>query len=222
MPEVYNSEDKKPEKSVKKTDVSQDLHREDIENIQGHSHNPLSSFCFRPELVRFESQQSTEKIVLLLRRHPVTNVPWIALAVLLVLAPKLLEWFPLLSFLPERFQFVALLIWYLIVTAFILEEALSWYFNVNIITDERIIDIDFKNLIYRETSDAKIEYIQDVTDKLGGVVGTIFNFGRVEIQTAGTVPVIEFEDVPNPGRVLKIINELRREEEVEKIEGRVS
>ena len=52
-------------------------------------------------------------------------------------------------------------------------------FNVYIVTDERIIDIDFYNLIYKEVSDANIDKIQDVTYKMGGVVRTLFNYGDV-------------------------------------------
>ena len=40
-------------------------------------------------------------------------------------------------------------VWYLILAAFIFEEFLGWFFNVNIITDERIVEVDFHNLIYR-------------------------------------------------------------------------
>ena len=142
------------------------------------------------------------------------------IAVGLALAPNLLSFFPLLEFLPLRFQIVALVFWYLIVTAYVLESFLTWFFNVYIVTDERVIDIDFHNLIYREVTDAKLDKIQDVTYTMGGVPRTIFNYGDVLIQTAGTVPSIEFEAVPNPAEVAKILQELRTEEEQEQLEGR--
>lgn len=190
-------------------------------HVFGHSHNPFSAFYYWPDKVWFETQEHEEKVVLLLRKHIITNVPWILLAGLFALAPFILQYFPLLSFLPAKFQFVSIIFWYLIVMAFILEQILSWFFNVYIITDERIIDVDFYNLIYKEISDAKIDKIQDVTYTMGGVVRTFFNYGDILIQTAGTVPNFEFLAVPNPAEVSRILQELRTEEEQEALEGRV-
>lgn len=190
-------------------------------NIPGHSHNPFTAYCYLPDHVKFATQEKEEKIILLLRRHPITNIPWIIIALFLLVGPVILGEFPLLSFLPERFQVFAIIFWYLITTAFILEEALSWFFNVNIVTDERIVDVDFHNLIYREISDAKINQIQDVTVRVSGVARTVFGYGDVLIQTAGTVPNLEFGAIPNPEEVARILRELRTEEEQEALEGRV-
>lgn len=137
------------------------------------------------------------------------------------LAPMVLSSFPLLDFLPENYKFVAILGWYMISIAYAFESFLDWFFSVYIVTDERIFDVDFVNLIYREISEANIDQIQDVTTAMGGVVRTLFNYGDVFIQTASEIPRIEFEAVPHPDQVAKILRELRVEEEQEKIEGRV-
>jgi len=111
--------------------------------------------------------------------------------------------------------------WYMIIVAYVFENFLSWFFDINIITDERIIDIDFHNLIYKEVSDTKIDRVQDVTYRQGGVLRAIFDYGDVLIQTAAEVPSFEFLAVPHPHRVVKILNDLKIEEEQEAIEGRV-
>lgn len=184
--------------------------------------NPISAFALLPKGVNFETKNKGEKVVLLLRRHPLTNLRWVFLGLLMVLAPLVLGSFPILDFLPSNFKFISVLGWYMISVAFIFENFLSWFFNVNIVTDERIIDIDFVNLIYKEISDADIDKIQDVTVKVGGVVQTIFNYGDVYIQTASERPRFEFLSVPKPEEVAKILQELRIEEKQEEIEGRVS
>lgn len=192
-----------------------------VKKIKGRSYGPLSSFCYFPSGVKFASKDSKEEIVLFLRRHWITNIPWIAISLILLFAPGVLGNFPILSFLPDNFQFIAVAIWYMVVTAYILESFLDWFFNVCIATDERVFDVDFVNLIYREITDANLDQIQDVTVRMGGAIRTIFNYGDVIIQTAGEVPRIEFTAVPNPDKVAKILRELRVEEEVEKMEGRV-
>ena len=174
-----------------------------------------------PPDIRFETQEREEKIILLLRRHWITNLPWVLLAILALFAPFLLRLFPVLGFLPLRYQLISILLWYLLTLAFVLENFLSWYFNVNVVTDERIVDIDFYSLIYKQISHCKIDKIQDVTFKMEGIIRTIFNYGDVFIQTAGEVPVFEFESVPNPALVVQKLNELILEEEQEKLEGRV-
>ncbi len=210
-------EDSTPLKILHSNHPSAEIHKDKF-----HTHSPLSSYFYFPDSVKFIAKDSKEKIVLLLRRHPITNVPWIIVSLLMFAAPMVLSTFPLLSFMPDRFQFVSILIWYMVTIAFTFESFLNWFFSVYIITDERLFDVDFINLIYREISEANLEQIQEVTTKMGGVIRTVFDYGGVHIQTASDKPNIEFEAVPHPDQVAKIIRELRVEEEQEKIEGRVN
>lgn len=213
MQEVYVAKDQDNKK--------ESLEENKYKGALGHTHGPFAAFYYHPHKARFETQEKEEKVILLLRRHPVTNLPWVLAALALSLAPVFLARSPLFSFLPPNFEFIALLLWYFIVTALVLEGTLSWFFNVYIVTDERLVDVDFNNLLYREIKDAKIDKIQEVKNTIGGVLGIVFNYGSVHIQTAGALPTFEFEDVPNPAEVAKIIQELRTEEEIEVIEGRV-
>ena len=220
MPDIFISgKEEKPKK--KKDSIAKKPKKVSKHKLKGHSHDPLAAYCYFPDKVDFETRERKEKIVLLLRRHPITNVAWILIVILMIFAPLTLSVFPILSFLPSNFQFIAVLVWYLITTAFVLESFLTWFFNVNIITDERIVDIDFHNLIYKEVSDCKIDNIQDVTYKMGGVVRTIFDYGDVYIQTAAEVPAFEFLAVPKPSKVARVLQDLIIEEEKEKLEGRV-
>jgi uncharacterized membrane protein YdbT with pleckstrin-like domain len=182
--------------------------------------NPFAAFAIKPP-VHLQVQEDQEEVLLLLRRHLITTIPWVFTALAMIVGPLLLNFVPILTFLPSIHQFLALVLWYLLVIAFVIEKFLSWYFNVYIVTDERIIDVDFLNLLYRNISSAKIEHIQDVTVKVTGAIQGIFNFGNVSIQTAGEVPEIQFELVPKPQEVAKFLNEMILAEEQEKIEGRV-
>jgi len=195
--------------------------RDRVYQIVGTSYNPLSAFIARPRHTNFETQYDGEEVILLLRRHVITNVGWLLMSLILVFVPLLLANFPLINFLPSRFQFIFLLMWYLFVFAYTLESFLSWYFNVYIITDERIVDVDFYNLAYKEISDAEIENIEDVTLVMGGAIQTIFNYGNVRIQTAGQVPEFCFELVPQPSKIVDVLKQLQLEEKQEEIEGRV-
>lgn len=221
MPDIFiNQEEGKGSDFEVPSEVEKEP-RKKRHQLLGHSHNPLSPFCYYPDRADFETREKEEKIILLLRQHPIVLLPKTLMVLAMILAPIILGYFPLLSFLPARFQVLAVLGWYLVTTAFALETFLTWFFNAYILTDERIIDIDFFNLIYKEVSDANIDKIQDVTYKMGGVARTIFNFGDVLIQTASEIPNFEFLAVPKPDEVAKVLQDLRIEEEQEKLEGRI-
>jgi len=137
------------------------------------------------------------------------------------LAPSLLKFVPLISDIPAKFQMLGVMAWYLVTFAFAFEKFLSWWFDVYIITDERVIDIAFNNLLDKKFSEAKLSMIQDITSRVSGVSQTMFNYGTVFIQTAAEVPEINFEMVPHPEKIIKILQVLREEEERETLEGRV-
>ncbi len=230
MPDIFvNPDHQKAEVKLQKATIANpkvaekeaEEHHKVVHRLQGHSHSPLSAYCYFPDNIHFIAKDSQERIVLFLRKHPITNVGWIVLVVLMLFAPAVLRVFPLLDFLPERFQLISVIGWYLITVAFAFEKFLSWFFNVYIVTDERVFDVDFVNLVYREIAEANLDQIQDVNVKVGSVIRTLFNYGDILIQTASAVPNIEFEAVPHPDRVAKVLRELRVEEEQEKIEGRV-
>jgi hypothetical protein len=190
-------------------------------DLPGHTHNVLASFFYYPDKVDFVNKDPQEVVILLVRRHPLTNVPWIAMTFVMIILPAFLTIMPFFEGIPGDFQLVLTIIWYMITVAFILEKFLAWFFNVNIVTDERIIDVDFVNLVYREITDADIEQIQDVTVEMGGTIRTLFNYGDLLIQTASEMPKTRFEAIPHPDQVAKILRELRVEEQEEKAEGRV-
>ena len=50
--------------------------------------------------------------------------------------------------------------------------------------------------------------IEDVTSKTGGFLSSIFDYGNVFVQTAGTEANIEFVNIPKPSQVAQIINSL--------------
>jgi uncharacterized membrane protein YdbT with pleckstrin-like domain len=213
MPDIFVSSPKKRIESEAKQIIKKVGEQE--------TKNPLAAFVALPKGVKFKTQEQEEYIILLLRRHWITNIYWIAIAFLMILAPLITMEVPLLSFMPQRFQLMTVIIWYLVTLAFVFENFLSWFFNVYIITDERIIDVDFTSLTYRRISDAQIERIQDITYKTGGLLRAVFDFGDVYVQTAGKAPEIDFEAVPKPDKVVRVLNQLIIQEQQEKIEGRV-
>jgi hypothetical protein len=85
---------------------------------------------------------------------------------------------------------------------------INWFFNVYIVTNERIVDVDFINILYKQVSSTRLNLIQDVTVKTGGVVRAFFDYGDVFVQTAGTEANFDFHAVPHPQQVAHEIEKL--------------
>lgn len=172
----------------------------------------FSSFCYYPEGVRFKNQESDEEVIILVRQHHITNVPWVVGIILLALIPPVVFLFgpyfipplsisPTLILLSTVFYYVALFSLALLYFAI-------WYFNVGIITNKRLIDIDVHNILTRVLSEARLNAIQDISVTQVGGIPSIFNYGNVDIQTQGTKQNIEFYRIPQPNFIRTIIGDL--------------
>lgn len=204
MPDVFVSNSTPPKELVNSPRLP------DVEPpTNGGKVRIFSAFNYCPDNIDFESKEKEEKIVLLLRQHPIVNIRWILVSIILFLCPAILNKVGVLSFLPSGYPIVVTLSWYLVTFVYAIEGFFSWYFNVFFITTRRVIDVDFYNLIDKRVSDAEIEKIQDVSYSTNGPLQTMFNFGDVLIQTAAEIQELDFSKVPNPERVAKILDDLR-------------
>lgn len=75
---------------------------------------------------------------------------------------------------------------------------IDYYFDVWVITNERIVNIEQKGLFAREVSELKFSNVQDVTSTVEGLLPTVLNYGDVYVQTAGEKERFVFRMVPDP------------------------
>lgn len=179
-----------------------------------HHMFPLAAYAMDPDGVFFATQGENEEIHLFMRKHFITNLPWIIFSAILLLLPLVAGFFVGGS-IPDTLRisantFIVLILFYYIVVfgLFILTSFINWYFNVYIVTNQRIVDVDFISILYREVSSTRLNLIQDVTVKTGGVLRAIFDYGDVFIQTAGTEVNFDFHAVPHPQEVAREIEKL--------------
>ncbi len=161
----------------------------------------------QPKNVIFESQQNDEKLYFLLRRHPITNLGWVLSAIIFLLIPiiamLLIESYFLdpFAFIPAKYQMVVILLWYLLTMLYTFESFIVWYFNVYIITDKRIIDVDFKGLWGKRISEALLNSVEDVTYETHKFWHILFDYGDIFMQTAAERTEFEFHSIPKPALV---------------------
>ncbi|MCL4397952.1 hypothetical protein M1403_02905 [Patescibacteria group bacterium] len=181
----------------------------------------LAAFKAFPQSITFSDKEPDEDIILLLRAHIITTLPWILATLGLIVLPLII--LPLVSMLHLPVNpgtvFVFFLLWYAGTFSYAFINFLSWYFNVYIVTSGRVVDVDWYSIIYRKVSAAQISHIEDVSSSAIGVLAGVFDYGNVAIQTAAEEENFEFEAVPHPQLVSKKIQELMEIEDQEK-EGR--
>ncbi len=90
---------------------------------------------------------------------------------------------------------------------------IDYYFDVWIVTNERIVNINQKGLFSREVSELEMEKIQDITVEVLGIIPTFFNYGNLYIQTAGETERFIFARVPNPYAIKDLIMNLQKDYE---------
>jgi hypothetical protein len=97
----------------------------------------------------------------------------------------------------------------------------NYYLSLQIITTDRIIDIDQTSLFNREVNSSAIQNIQDVTYIKKGLLNLLFNFGNVVVETSGR-PGGEIKDegngfvfnnIPSPAEIAHLLDTLIQKEQ---------
>lgn len=158
-------------------------------------------------------QEPNEKLILFLRRDLFILFKIVVLYLFLLLIPLLMS----LAFSLVGLQFngvmeivVTLLVfsYYLFVLVMFYRAFLDYYLDIWIVTTERIITIEQKDLFNRVISELRLFRIQDVTSESSGFFATFFNYGNVHVQTAAEQKRFEFVQVPDSHGVAKVIANL--------------
>lgn len=156
-----------------------------------------------------------EKVIYLLRRHPYTLFPLVLGMIAIFLIPAFLylylqETQPEFLLNPIGMPLLVLggSAFFLLTWLFLFQNFMDYFLDVWIITTRRILNIEHTGLFSRTVSELRMYRIQDVTATVQGAIQTLFDYGEVEIQTAGERQHFLCEEIPHPNAVAKTILEL--------------
>lgn len=219
MPDIFVKEEVQKKEEIKAEETLQPgLKKHGKVHIElkstKHSHiHLLDSFCENPPNVKLSEKLEHEEILLFLRKHFVTNVPWMIKSLILAFIPFLayllsLSGFFSLGFLPIEYKILITLAYYFLIAQYIFTSYLTWFYNISLVTTERILDLDFSSIVFENVAATKLTLVEDVSYDRVGVIRSFFDYGDVSVQTAGAQNEFDFLAVPHPERVIKIINSL--------------
>lgn len=159
----------------------------------------------------FEGEENGERVILLLRRHPFFILARIAVFVLMLLLPLILgasfDNFISANNLVDIFLFVSV-VWCLLVWSGIFYALTMYTLDVWIVTNHRIIDSTQHGFFSRTISELHLGRIQDISVKTKGIIQTFYNFGDLQVQTAGAEERFKFSQIPQPVKVKDVIMKL--------------
>jgi uncharacterized membrane protein YdbT with pleckstrin-like domain len=161
------------------------------------------------------TQHTGEKIEFVLRRHPIVFLGPIFVFLVLAGIPFVGR---AIFFADRSFGFSDPLSWagivllvtayYLGIWVFFLSQFTDYYLDINIVTNDRIIDINQKGLFGRSVAELDLTRVQDVHSEIKGIIPTLLGYGTVIVQTAANEENFHFEQVPNPNYIRQRILEL--------------
>lgn len=175
------------------------------------------AFFVKPQKFHFVQQEDDEQIQILLRQHWITNLAWLTLSIIGFAIPfvvmdviknnRLADF----SQIPQNILSAVLVLWFLGVLTYAVENYLRWYFNIYIVTNRHLVDVNFYNLTNRDITEIRLDDIQSVSSKINGILESLFQFGDVIVESAAEGREITFLSVPKPDFVADRIQDLRAE-----------
>ena len=150
---------------------------------------------------------NNETVKSVLKRHPVYAALKVATAAIVLLVSL----YVLFVLDPDKGLIGSLLelVFAVLGIGAALSILLFWYRYQNdiwIITDQRLIDSVRNHPFQHQVSTANLRNVQEITIEVNGVLPTLFGFGDVRCQTAGTDSNFTLRGVPEPKAVMDTIN----------------
>ena len=179
----------------------------------------------------FQGQRENEEVLRIIHRHwfsiamqySAIGFAAILLVIIFSVLPKIAPLSP--DELPPVFLAFLLNTFLLFLWLYVFLIWIDYYFDIWIITSERIVNIEQKSLFSREVSELQFARIQDVTSIVDGFIPTMLNFGDVYVQTAAEETRFVFRQIPDPYTIKDMVMQLSRSstpEEARRINAKVS
>jgi len=159
-----------------------------------------------------------EKIIIFTRRHIISMLGPILMVLVMVLFPILIV---TMIYSTNRDAFSGILlnflviggsIYYLVVVTFAFIEWISYYYDIFIVTEDEIIDINQEGIFDRRITEVTLLRVQDVSAHVRGFWATLFSYGDVVAESAGeNTKTYIIDSIPNPFAVAKKILALHNE-----------
>jgi hypothetical protein len=153
-----------------------------------------------------------EEILKKYRHHP-TPFIWIMIKTLFGVAPFYLFLFFAVPYIGMSWNVILHAAFFVLLAIIVIYKTLVYWLDILIVTNQRIINIDYKFLTTSNTSQTFITDIQDINTKEKGILSYlwIFDYGTISIETAASDVTLVFCDAPDPEGIRQQIFHIRKQ-----------
>ncbi len=130
----------------------------------------------------------------------------------LIIVPTIGALFPVIRETPSLINilFLASTLWMWCIWVWLFLSFAAYYLDIFVVTNERVVHIEQKNLFNRVIAEVRLSRIQDITITIAGLFPTMLHYGDIRIQTAAEVSEFAFTQVTRPERLKELIMQEHR------------
>ena len=163
-----------------------------------------------PKEISYENLEKDERVIFFMYKHLITLVPRIVVGAVFVIL-LLIGLTLLFIFSPDPFitkiGIVLAWFWICFIILYFLMILVSYRSDVYIVTNERIIDFDVVNLLYKNAQDIELGSVHSIRyESGGGLFKGMFDYGNVIIDYTGGE--FTLHNIVMPNKISLAISEL--------------
>jgi len=176
--------------------------------------SPMTSLASFPGNFRLHDQNPDERILLFIRKHKVILLLEILGYSLLLFVPVFVQIVisymanalfngieEVNTFFSSKFWIIIWMVWIAYLLKGYYNIFFKWFYNINLLTDNRFIDFDFIGIFRNRIEETSILNIQDAKDSQKGLLQSLFNMGNMEVLTASENTVFNLDNIPSSHKV---------------------
>lgn len=154
--------------------------------------------------------REAENIQKIYHHHP-TPFVFKLFKILLGAFPFLLMLFIFKNTMSTKWYVIAHVIVFAVFALVVTYFSLVYWLDKLVVTNQRLVYINWKYITVRNESEAFLDDIQDIQSHENGVFSYfwVFDYGYILIETASSHVSIAFEDAPNPEEIRQYIYHIR-------------
>lgn len=161
----------------------------------------------------FPSQEGDEAVFVFARPYWFAFLPTLLIFIFVFIGTVLAQFYtstqPLgISLYSMNGIIIAIGVFQLASLIIFLVAVLDYYFDVLIVTDRRVVDIDQGQLFYRKISELNLRDVEDISFERNGFFPTLLNYGSITIQTAGEARNFIINNIHFPSEIATVIADL--------------
>jgi len=171
---------------------------------------PWPLFRWRAKLIQMFKLENViqlkpeERIRLITKRHAATIFPRLVLALLLIVTPFFFL-FPLLKTGPTGIVVFSVCVGVGVLVAW--RTFVMWDGEALIVSNQRIVKVTQSGFFSRTVTEASLDRLADISWRKRGLMGTVFNFGDLTINTTGQQRIAATH-MPSPREIHALLVEV--------------